>query len=58
MENKVYTEYDNERMIYLSLQIVKSSYFKDKWCWLLAELKRFIEDKKISKNDIIRIEVL
>lgn len=23
---------------------------------LLAELKRFIEDKKISKNDIIRIE--
>ena len=49
MENKVYTEYDNECMIYLSLQIVRSSFYRDKWCYIdlyYEEIKKIYEDYK------------
>lgn len=59
MENKVYTEYDNECMIYLSLQIMKSSYFKDKWCYIdiyYEEIKKIYKDYK--KEDDSNVSLL
>ena len=52
-------EDDTECMVYLSLQIAKSSYFKDKWCYIdiyYEEIKKIYEDYK--KEDDTNVPLL
>lgn len=53
MTNKIYTEYDNECMLYLALQIAKTPYFKDKWCFIdiyYDEIKKIYKNYKMEDN--------
>ena len=55
----MFNEYDTECIVYLSLQIAKSSYFKDKWCYIdiyYEEIKKIYEDYK--KEDDTNVSLL
>jgi len=51
--NKVYTEYDNECMLYLALQIIKYLNLNDKWLFIdtyCNKIKEIYEDYKNYDN--------
>jgi len=51
---KKYTEYDNECITYIALQIAKSSYYKDSWCYIniyYEIVKELYEDYKKHDNN-------